>query len=100
MRRRWPFSLILATVTALVIWRPWLTLLAQTVQGPTSETLLIRFGVTDKTPRTWRGSLEPEGNSQVLSLSGYHFQPPDQVSSRQFEFTSRLWTAGFQQIDL
>ena len=92
---------------AITCWRPWLALRAQapypsvSVLDTREQTVLIRYGVTDKTEKTWRGRLEPDGgNAQVLSVAGYHFQPPDRASGREWEFSTRLWMPNFLQVDL
>jgi hypothetical protein len=65
-----------------------------------AQTMLIRCGVTDKAGKTWTGSLEPESSgARVVALEGYHFQPPDKITS-QWDFATRPWTASFQQVDL
>jgi hypothetical protein len=63
--------------------------------------MVIRYGVTDKVEKTWRGRLEPDsGDAQVISLSGYHFQPPDRVAGREWEFKTRIWETPNRQTDL
>jgi hypothetical protein len=99
-------AFVLATMAALC-WRPWELLRAQAPNSTaslfdsTAQTVLIRYGVTDKTEKTWRGRLETDsGDAQVISLAGYHFQPPDRVAGREWEFTTRPWVTAFQQVDL
>lgn len=76
---------------------------ASTPTDPAARTLLIRFGVTAKTGKNWSGRLEPESaDAQIVSLTGYHFQPPDSTDAAQhsWQFATRPWAPVFQQVDL
>src|SRR4029077_20756614 len=107
MLKRVTLPALVVTALALVSLRPWVRLRAQP-QNPVASlfdrslaTLLIRYGVTDKVEKTWRGRLEPaSGDAQILALSGYHFQQADRVSGREWEFKTRLWEPPNRQTDL
>ena len=75
---------------------------AETAQpDPGTRTLLIRCGLHDKSAKSWEGSIvgEPPG-AQVISLAGYHFQPPDNISDSRFSFATRPWIPPAPQTDL
>jgi hypothetical protein len=68
---------------------------------PSLETVIVRFGVTGKTPQDWSGSIDPDSSSaDVISLSGYHFEPQDHVEGHSFQLRSRAWNENFFQTDL
>src|ERR1051326_5897658 len=95
-------TLALATA-ALISLRPSIRVRAQPsrTEGPPARTLLIRYGVTDRVEKTWRGRLEPDSaDALVLSLTGYHFQQGDHVTGREWEFKTRLWEPANRQVDL
>lgn len=101
-----PAFLFLAV--AFVCWRPWVGLHAQrnphrpaVALDPSAPTVLIRFGVSDTAGKTWTGRLTADsGDANVISLRGFHFQPPDRISGTQWQFSTRPWVTGFQQVDL
>src|SRR5437868_2157882 len=107
MLKRVAIPVLVVIAVALVSLRPWAGLRAQPQNAAASlfdqsvRTLLIRYGVTDKVEKTWRGRLEPaSGDAQVLALSGYHFQQGDRVSGREWEFKTRLCETPNLQTDL
>lgn len=62
MWKRLTISALTVVALALVCLRPWPSLRAQPPQNagaslfdPSLHTLLIRYGVTDKVEKTWRG---------------------------------------------
>jgi hypothetical protein len=68
---------------------------------PSLETVVVRFGVTDKSGRLWSGSIEPDfPGAAVVSLAGFHFEAPDRIQAHSFEFRSRPWNDNFYQVDL
>ena len=87
-----------------ISYRPWAWVRAQSaVQrvDPDAQTVLIRCGVTDKVGNTWSGTLEADSSgAEALSLRGYHFQPPDDITGVRFSFATRPWVTTFQQVDL
>jgi hypothetical protein len=93
---------------ALIALRPWEGLRAQPPQPDATSlfdlsvrTILIRYGVTDKVEKTWRGRLEPDsGDAKVLSVAGLHFQQSDRITGREWEFKTRLWETPTRQVDL
>ena len=93
---------------SLISLRPWVGLRAQQTPNVTASlfdssvhTLVIRYGVTDKMEKTWRGRLESDsGDGKVISLAGYHFQQQDRISGREWEFKTRVWETPNRQIDL
>src|SRR5215469_3799563 len=106
MLKRTALPAIVFAFLTLISLIPWKGLRAQPEQKSSASlfdrsahTLLIRYGVTDKVEKTWRGRLEPDsGNAQIVSVTGYHFQPPDRVTGREWEFKTRLWETSFQQV--
>src|SRR5438874_13606617 len=105
MLKRATITAFAIAVLALISLRPWVRIWAQPAPqakfDPSLRTLLIRYGVTDKVEKTWRGRLEPEsGDAQVIGLSGYHFQQTDRVSGREWEFKTRVWETPSRQTDL
>src|SRR5689334_11715070 len=65
---------------------------------PSLETVIVRFGVIDKAPQNWSGSIEPDSSSaDVISLSGYHFEPQDRLQGHAFQLRSRAWNENFFQ---
>lgn len=103
-------SIFALGVLVILATRPDLRLRAQSNESapwnPAAQQILIRYGVTDSATRVWRGWIEPvSGDAKVLSLSGFHFQNEDQVTTSdsgaaEFSFTSRAWTPNVQQVDL
>jgi len=108
MRKKVVLSVVLLNVFGWVTWHPRVRLDALrssdepgTVLDASTQTILIQFGVTDKDGRAWTGSLQPQSSDgEVVSLAGYHFEPPDRITNHSFQFTTRPWTPGFEQIDL
>ena len=98
-----PLTALALAAAALISLRPWVRVRAQTAAAaPASgSTLLIRYGVTDKVERTWRGRLEPDSpDARVVSLTGYHFQQGDRINGSAWEFKTRLWESAARQVDL
>src|SRR5689334_7701811 len=108
MLKRVAIPAVVVTCIALFYLRPWTGLRAQPPQNAGASlfdqslhTLLIRYGVTDKVEKTWRGRLEAaSGDAQVLDLAGYHFQQGDRVTGREWEFKTRIWETASRQVDL
>src|SRR5690242_21516731 len=105
MLKRAPITAFAFALLTLISLRPWVGVRAQPASNahfdPSWRTLLIRYGVTDKVEKTWRGRLEPDGgDAQVVSVAGYHFQPPDRITGRDWEFKTRLWESPARQVDL
>src|SRR5947208_2380612 len=64
-----------------------------------ARVLLLRFGLTDRDERLWKGSLEAD-SGQVLSVKGYGFQRTDKLNGNQFEFSTRPWMPASASVDL
>jgi hypothetical protein len=72
MVKRVTIPALVVVAIALISLRPWAGLRAQPPQnaGATPfdrslSTILIRYGVTDKVEKTWRGRLEPESGDAL-----------------------------------
>src|SRR5581483_478471 len=108
MPKRALLPTLLCVALALISLRPLSRVRAQPAQSETASlfdssvhTLVVRYGVTDKVEKTWRGRLEPDGgDAKVISLAGYHFQQQDRISGREWEFKTRIWETPNRQTDL